>query len=276
MSHSKIKESAVIKAIARRHGGDMFFTQVKDGPTQIVSNHAKIDALAIKKSWTKFCITGYEVKVARPDFLKDDKWQHYLPMCNQLYFAVAPGICEISEIPDVCGMVQLTPKGGLRTVKKAPWRDIEPPVDMFIHLMFKYIGAYWEEDAKLPRFERLLQNQRAERFSDYIDGKTKLINLGHDVSRRMREDIWKLDEELSRLKRRLQHQSECNEEVRAICKVLGVVGNYDRAVKCIDEIEHLKKSGGLSTLTMERLRKINLMSSEILYEINHARAAAET
>ena len=82
MSQPKINESDIIKAIAKRHSTDMFFTQVKDGPTETVSTYSKIDALAIKKSWTKFSITGYEVKVSRSDFLKDDKWQHYLPMCN--------------------------------------------------------------------------------------------------------------------------------------------------------------------------------------------------
>jgi hypothetical protein len=34
-------------AIAKRHREDLFFTEVKDGPTQIVAHHSKVDALAI-------------------------------------------------------------------------------------------------------------------------------------------------------------------------------------------------------------------------------------
>lgn len=60
-------------ALARRHKEDMFFTEVKDGPTGY--QYSRIDALAIKISWSKYQLTGYEVKVSRSDFLRDSKWQ---------------------------------------------------------------------------------------------------------------------------------------------------------------------------------------------------------
>ena len=130
MAEKKWTAHKVKAAIAKRHKEDLFFTEVKDGPTQIVNHHSKIDALSMKISWTKFTITGYEVKVSRSDFLRDEKWHAYLPMCNQLYFAVAPGVCDTSEVPEVCGLVTVTQNGGLRTVRKAPWREIDPPVEM--------------------------------------------------------------------------------------------------------------------------------------------------
>ncbi|MFQ8765690.1 MAG: terminase small subunit [Oscillospiraceae bacterium] len=75
----KWRADDVKRAIAHRHASDMFFTEVKDGPTQIVNHHSRIDALAIKLSWTNFAIIGYEVKVARSDFLRDEKWRAYSP-----------------------------------------------------------------------------------------------------------------------------------------------------------------------------------------------------
>ncbi len=48
----------ITKALAKRHKDDMFFTEVKNGPTQTVAHHSRIDALAIKISWTRFRITG--------------------------------------------------------------------------------------------------------------------------------------------------------------------------------------------------------------------------
>ena len=84
-----------------------------------MNHHSRIDALAVKLSWTNFAIIGYEVKVARSDFLRDEKWRAYLPMCNQLYFAVAPGVCDPSEVPECCGLVTVTQSGNLRTVRKA-------------------------------------------------------------------------------------------------------------------------------------------------------------
>lgn len=46
----KWRADDVKRAIAHRHASDMFFTEVKDGPTQIVNHHSRIDALAIKLS----------------------------------------------------------------------------------------------------------------------------------------------------------------------------------------------------------------------------------
>lgn len=132
---SNINSRDIIKAIAKRHKEDMFFTEVKDGPTQVVSHHSRIDAMGIKISWTNFAIVGYEVKVSRSDFLRDEKWRAYLPMCNQLYFAVAPNVCDVKEIPEECGMVLYSPNTGcIRTIKKAPFRNIDPPVEMFKEL----------------------------------------------------------------------------------------------------------------------------------------------
>jgi hypothetical protein len=47
-------------------------TEVKNGPTQW-GKHYRMDAVAIKKSWANPCITCYEVKVDRQDFLRDEK-----------------------------------------------------------------------------------------------------------------------------------------------------------------------------------------------------------
>ena len=165
-------------------------------------------------------------------------------------------------------MVQITPKGGLRTIKKAPWRDIEHPVGMYLYLMFKHVGEYWLEDAKMPRIERLLPIPRVERFQEYIEGKTELRNIGSDVSRKLREDIRKLERENLKLERNLDDQDESEKELSIICEALGVASKFNRAEKCIVEIDHLKKSGGLSSASIEKMRKINSISSEILLEID--------
>lgn len=145
----------VKQALAKRHAKDMFFTEAKNGPTQTVQSHCKIDALAINISWTRFSIIGYEIKISRSDFLRDEKWRAYLPMCHQLYFVVTPGVCELSEVPDVCGLVTTTAKGGLRAVRKAPWRDIPEPTDMYKYLMFNYIGPCYQARTIKPTGKRV-------------------------------------------------------------------------------------------------------------------------
>lgn len=141
----KWRADDVKRAIAHRHASDMFFTEVKDGPTQIVNHHSRIDALAIKLSWTNFAIIGYEVKVARSDFLRDEKWRAYLPMCNQLYFAAAPGVCDPSEVPECCGLVTVTQSGNLRTIRKAPLARHRPAGR---NVQVSNVHLYW---AVLPK-----------------------------------------------------------------------------------------------------------------------------
>lgn len=208
----KWRTDDVKRAIAHRHASDMFFTEVKDGPTQIVNHHSRIDALAVKLSWTNFAIIGYEVKVARSDFLRDEKWRAYLPMCNQLYFAVAPGVCDPSEVPECCGLVTVTQSGNLRTVRKAPWRDIEPPVEMFKYLMFTYIGPYFLKDKNLPRGERLLPSENVEFFKRYLEDKEDLRTVGRRARRKIGKEIEDLRMENLRLKTCLDDQRAAEKE----------------------------------------------------------------
>lgn len=252
-------------AIARRHKNDMFFCEVKDGPTQVVRHHSKIDALGIKISWTDFTITGYEVKVARSDFLRDDKWPSYLPMCNRLYFAVAPGVCTVEEIPENCGLVQITPNGGLRTVKKAPWRDIEMPVNMLLYLMFTYIGPYWQTDNKLPRGERLLPNEKLDIYRQYLEDKVEFKTLGYDLSKKIRERVFKAEHERDRLKRLFDEDRKTGEQLRQIALALEISGYHrDIAFECLRVIEELKQRRGLSPAEVALFKQINAVTGKIL------------
>lgn len=186
---NRITQHTVEKAIATRHKNDMFFTEVKDGSS--MGHHSRIDALAIKLSWSSPCITGYEIKIDRSDFIGDNKWMAYLPMCNQLYFATAPGVVQKEEIPEQCGLVQLSANGTqIRTIKKAPYREIEPPSDMFMYLMMKYIGPRNSYESQTGiRAAALLQDMSLEKWKEYLEGKRTLKQMGWEVSKKLREQI---------------------------------------------------------------------------------------
>jgi len=272
----KMSADDLKKALARRHKEDMFFTEVKDGPTQSVAHHSKIDALAMKISWTSFAITGYEIKVSRSDFMRDDKWQAYLPMCNYMYFVVAPGVCDVQEISDNCGLIVATEKGGLRTVRKAPWRDIEHPTSMYMYLMFTYIGAYRDVDGQRPRGARLLNELRVEDFKDYLEGKLQFKAIGHSLSMKLRDERWELERKLLRLENRLDDDKRYNQELGDICEALGVSRNgYYRGHDCIQVIAQLRKSGGILQKEADSIRKIAKLSSELLNELERDVSEAE-
>lgn len=60
-----------------RHAGDVFVPECKNGSTWETyysdQRLLKLDGWAMKKSWKNPCMTGYEIKVDRSDFLNDEK-----------------------------------------------------------------------------------------------------------------------------------------------------------------------------------------------------------
>ncbi|MCL6443133.1 MAG: hypothetical protein K6T83_06715 [Alicyclobacillus sp.] len=102
----KVTESIVLHALAKRHAEkDVWFTHVKNGPTHYANpgELAILDGVAIAKSWAHPTIRGYEVKVDRGDFLRDNKWPKYLEMCHELSFVCPPGVIEPEEVADGVG-----------------------------------------------------------------------------------------------------------------------------------------------------------------------------
>lgn len=106
-------------------------TMQKDGP-------ARADVITIKPSYTRFCLSVFEAKVSRSDFLSDirsEKWRSYLPHCHRFYFATTGKIVEKSEIPEEAGWIHKGDKGwSFRKGIKA--RDVEIPVQTLQSLLF--------------------------------------------------------------------------------------------------------------------------------------------
>jgi len=97
----------------------------------------RLDAWAMKRSYTKPCIYGYEIKVSRADFLGDTKMQHYAPLCNVLYVVAAHGVCDKSEVPEYAGLLEVLKNGGrLFTRKKAQHRDIDFPEKLVRYVLY--------------------------------------------------------------------------------------------------------------------------------------------
>ena len=56
----------------------------------------RADLVIIRPSYKRFCVSVFEVKVSRADFLSDirsEKWRGYLPHCNRFYFALPVRRC---------------------------------------------------------------------------------------------------------------------------------------------------------------------------------------
>ena len=161
---SKIRAHIITHSLSKKHEKDAFFTEVKNGSTWFSSNLLRLDAVAIKKSWRQPCITGYEVKVDRQDFLRDEKWPLYKDCCNRLYFACPTGLIEQDELPDDIGLIYYNPeKESLYTKKKALFRNIDMPVDLLYYLIICRLDS-----DRHPFF-----SDRREKLKEWVEDKDK-------------------------------------------------------------------------------------------------------
>lgn len=127
-----IKAKEIINLLSVKHQGDVFVTECKHGP----SPSPRLDVWAMTRSWSQPYVHGYEVKVSRADFLKDDKMAVYLPMCNLMSIVCPWGMIQPNEIPDKFGLFYVTKTGTrLYTKVKPPHRDVKIPENVFRYVL---------------------------------------------------------------------------------------------------------------------------------------------
>ncbi len=118
---------------------DMPLGSVWAGQYSIGKGTQIADALMVRPSYTQFCVSIYEIKVSRADFLSDirsEKWRGYLPHSHRFYFATPKGLIDKKEIPREAGLI-IRCKKTWRTVVQPEVRDIEIPYDTMMALVFR-------------------------------------------------------------------------------------------------------------------------------------------
>ena len=108
--------------------------------SSMLNNHKvqRADVLSVKPSYRRFCISIYEIKISRSDFLSDirsEKWKGYLEHCHRFYFATPEGMVDKSEIPDPAGLLLRSPKGWC-VVKIPKVLDTKVPRETLKALLF--------------------------------------------------------------------------------------------------------------------------------------------
>lgn len=144
-------------------------------------NPPRADVLGVKPSYTRFCVSIYEVKVSRADFLSDirsGKWRTYLPHCHRFYFATLPGVCEKSDIPAEAGWM-VRGENSWTSRKASPSRPVEIPVQTLQALVF----ARQRPGVRGHRLDDVAQIVRG-RGHDWYTGREKAARLfGASVAR---------------------------------------------------------------------------------------------
>jgi hypothetical protein len=213
---NRITAKDILVLLESRHSKDVWIPECKDGPTWGSDGMVRLDGWAMKKSWSNFCSYGYEIKVSRQDFLKDDKWQAYLGLCNEFYFVCPPKIIQPTELPPEAGLLWTSAKSTmLYTKKKAPRRQVDIPLELLIYIIMcrvKIVPStlYYGEE-----------KDRSEYWKNWLSKKREDQGIGHAASKRLRELIREQIEKIDYENRRLKSEIDDLRDVQEFCAELG-------------------------------------------------------
>lgn len=215
---TKARTDLILRQLSKRHKGrkglpdDVFLTNVKNGKSWDSDSLLIMDALAIRRSWKKPCFTGYEIKVDRSDFLRDQKWPGYLKYCHEFYFVCPASLIQPEELPNEVGLVYYNPvKDCLSTKRKALYRPIEIPSDLLMYLVMNRINSDTH-----PFF-----SSKREYFEALVKEKAEKEKIGRYIAREYSSYVTQLSEELRRLKWDLeiaQKKARAYDELSAVLR----------------------------------------------------------
>ena len=210
----RITADMIATLLHARHSGDIRVGQCKTGASWTGPQVGIMDFWAMKKSWTKPAITGYEIKVSRGDFIRDDKWMQYMDYCNLFYFAAPQGVIQPGELPDNVGLVVASVNcKKLYLKKKAAFRDVVIPESLWRYLLMwrtKITTEAGERETKKEVFEKWLKDKEANKIFGWQVSRT--------LARTIKERIEKVDERNTKLQGRINQL----EKVEAFCRDLDI------------------------------------------------------
>lgn len=204
----------ILNMIRERHLKDVFVAECKGGPTW-TAQHDRLDAWAMRRSWTRPMIWGYEIKVARGDWIKDTKWRNYLRYCYEFYFVCPPNIIERDELPEEAGLIWTSKTGSrLYTKKRAPTRNVIVPEDLWMYLLMcrSRIESEYAVESAADRdyWKRWLAQKRENR------------ELGHRVRGELRKVVTERVDKMWCENQRLVGENKRLTDVRETLKRLGL------------------------------------------------------
>lgn len=134
-----IDSRTLVCLLKNKHSTDVFVTECKNGQS-FGRGMLRLDAWAMKKSWSPLTTIGYEIKVDRNDFERDNKWTGYLPYVHEFYFVCPPGLIKIHDLPPGIGLMWSTMNGQKLITKMKSHRNT-PDLTKQIQLLYYVIMA---------------------------------------------------------------------------------------------------------------------------------------
>jgi hypothetical protein len=186
----------LLQMLAVRHSDAVFVPECKDGPTQTRA-HLRLDAWVLAKTWSPITTIGYEIKVDRGDWRRDDKLHNYMPLCHLLYILAPKGVVPVEELPQGVGLLEpVGASGRLQVKRKAARREIQLPAELMVYVLMCRTRITRENGDPADR------NWRVEQLRDWVNGKEERRALSYAVSQKIREAFDRQQVEVDNERRR--------------------------------------------------------------------------
>jgi len=204
----KLTAMGLARLLGERHAQDVFLPECNLGSAW--ASCRRLDVWVLKKTWSPLTTIGYELKVSRSDFLRDDKWYEYLPYCHELYFVCPRGLIAPEELPENVGLLWASANGRKLYAKRRAVRR-EPEAGKLVELM-----SY----ALMSR-SRVVKNAREANGEQPVDYWRRWLleeqgkqYIGHMVSRRLAERVRRAERAQQEAERRLLGYQRLEGQIR--------------------------------------------------------------
>lgn len=204
MIHSAVSLNRLLEA---RHAGEVYVSECKMG----AAGSRTLDGWALLPTWSPMTTIGYEIKVSRSDWVRDQKYELYREACHLFYVVAPKGIVAKSELPAGVGLLEPVGEGtGARLLSRVKPTRQTPTPDKLISLM-----AYALMWRSAP--ETHSRDQRAAVWRRWVEQRGSIRSVDHLVKGRMRQTL--KDAESAR------HKAEATEAgLQAAAAVLAELG----------------------------------------------------
>jgi hypothetical protein len=204
-----ITSSDIIQALASKHSKDIFIPEC----SLTFGGGLRLDALVIKRSTSNSYVIGYEIKISRNDFIRDQKWPSYLSYCNEFYFVCPKNIISVDETPDDAGLYHTSGVGNkLYIKKKAKYRNIQIPEELWRSIIFNRTTI---------RAEYAKPNSQLEFWKNWLETKDEEKEIGYKVSQKLREIVKERIEKVESENRQLKSKIEDYESIKSLIQKMG-------------------------------------------------------
>ncbi len=220
--------------LENRHCNDLFIPECKIGAS--INGCLRFDGWAMKKSWANPECIGYEIKTSRRDFLSDNKYQGYLKYCNTFYFVCPSGIIKKEELQDEIGLLYVSSTGNvLFQKKKAKYRDIEIPQDIFRYILMARVRVHDEI------YSRAEKDYNKKYFENWLKEKEINRDFGYHVSKTIKKRIEEEIENVNRKNDYLNDEIKKYIEIQQFLKVNNLrLSEYNLTEKISDKLNEIK------------------------------------